>query len=211
MFVWSRCKNVFFQYALLCCVMILLVIKCRTRWCIVRWNLAKEVSAPVERAAPLQAYPYKPRRKTGIQHPVRHNNFILGSEMSPGIHFHVVELLQLFFWLSRSGVLVCTMQSSWMPYIRLTYNQSCETNPSSPRARAASWSSPVQVTNTWCTQLCSGGSSAPGGAENCCSFTSGKGKLQCNSKPSQDFWVRLWCISLLLIKLTEVQMNGELY
>lgn len=54
MFVWSCCKNVFFQYALLRCVMILLVIKCRTRWCIVRWNLAKEVSAPVETAAPLQ-------------------------------------------------------------------------------------------------------------------------------------------------------------
>lgn len=144
MFVWSCCKNVFFQYALLCCVMILLVIKCRTRWCIVRWHLAKEVSAPVETAAPLQAHPDKPRRKPGIQHPIGHNSFILCSEISPGIHCHVVELLQLFFWLSRSGVLVCTMQSSRMPYTRLTYNQFCETNPSSPGARAASGSSQLR-------------------------------------------------------------------
>lgn len=34
-----------------------------------------------------------------------HDNFILCSEIIPGIHFNVVELLQLFFWLLRSGVL----------------------------------------------------------------------------------------------------------
>lgn len=46
-----------------------------------------------------------PQETREIPHLTGHDNFILSSEITPGICFNVMELLQLFFWLRRSGVL----------------------------------------------------------------------------------------------------------
>lgn len=154
-----------------------------------RRNLAKEVSAPAETAALLQAYPYKLRRNTGIQHPVRHNNL-----------FVVLKLVQVFifmlwncyncsfgcqglvFWFVPCSHLECLILD--LPIISLVKQIRAPPGPELvhgvPQFKLLTLGALTRVLEA---------AQPPGRAENCCSFTSGK--LQCNSKPSQGFRVRL--------------------